>query len=189
MSSTTPPNIEPPSPPSRSPLLRERGRSPARPEAPPPQPPKVEEEEEDLFANWRPLSPRSIPQGPPPVSWEQTWRVNHGGSWCKGGGRQGWTQWDHQQWGASGSWNSASRQESWQSTGQARRSLSGGGSVTRRQAQAAKAKAGLPATITKDKLRQVLERWVNKQFRGPSSQGPARDPCPPPSDRGEERMT
>ena len=61
--------------------------------------------------------------------------------------------------------------------------------MTRRQAQAAKAKAGLPATITKDKLRQALERWVNKQFRGPSSPGHARDPYPPPSDRGGERRT
>ena len=59
--------------------------------------------------------------------------------------------------------------------------------VTRRQAQAAKAKAGLPATITKDKLRQALERWVNKQLRVPSNQGPASVPYHPPSDREGDR--
>ena len=59
--------------------------------------------------------------------------------------------------------------------------------MARRQAQAAKAKSGLPATITKDKIRQVLERWVNRQFQGPNSQGSARDPCPPPNAHAGER--
>ena len=100
---------------------------------------------------------------------------------AQGGGRQGRTQWGHQQWATSGSWSNASKQESWQNTGQVRRSHCAEGYVTRRQAQAAKAKSGRPQTISKEKIRQVLERWVNRHLQGPSSQAAARDPSPPPN--------
>ena len=52
--------------------------------------------------------------------------------------------------------------------------------MTRRQAQAAKAKSGRPQTISKDKIRQVLERWVNRHLQGSSSQDSAKDPFPSP---------